>query len=98
VDYLTCVNRFSRRPQLFEKRQKVVKLVARHADNYKTNFQFGQVLLVLKIAVDRYKYVELFLSQRKQRAVLTTTPSDFCDGLDIVTGERGLYTDVYTLI
>jgi len=53
---------------------------------------------VLQAAVDRNKDVKLLLREGKQRAVLTTAPAGFGDGLDDVSAEGAFHADVYALV
>ena len=64
VDHGTLLNRFSSDSQLLEHWKVVSKFIAPDARHDEAELESRKILLVFQTAVNRYKYVELFLRVR----------------------------------
>lgn len=67
-------------------------------DNHEAQVELPEILLVLQIAIYRYKDVKLFLGQHQQSAVLHACPTYLSDSSYGVAGKSSAHSGVDALV
>ena len=84
--------------QLFSDHLIVTKLILRNPHNHHPNPEPSNILLKLKLAVDRHQHIEIVLSSHQQRPVSKRTPALVVNCSNQMIQEKSLDPRIYALV
>jgi hypothetical protein len=70
------------RSQLIENGHKALQPIVRNMDHDEADAKFAKIMFDFKPAINRNKYIELGLSEREQRQILSASPPAFRNRLN----------------
>jgi len=98
MEYFARANFLDSHEQLFPDHQIVPKLILENADDHYPNPEPGQILLKLKLAVNRHEHVELALRGGQQNPIFECTPALVVNRSRLMIQEKGLDPWIYALV